>query len=310
MWCNSVKSIYENYNETIGGISMSYFNLQRRIGVVRWCFLISLFISVNAHAFFFIFIPGSLIRKVGDAMTGAQGENCVGEDKKVGDVIYSPSGNSATIKSLSGTSSICRDPLLPIRAKLELHFTMASTAGIDLPDDLTVVPLKPFQQFQGFLVHATANERKVTIYVNSRKRSTVADQGVLMQSIADNMTRRLEDASTKTPEELDINGMHAWRFELTGRNKGMFGRSYTYLVTMLEGDDEYIIANMSAPTDDYEKEKDGFKKIAATIRGIKKSSGNSPVASAPQSQNDLKPQNTSETGNDPAGTSKALEKQN
>lgn len=68
---------------------------------------------------FFVFIPGSLIQKVSDGFTGAEGEHCVSSVAKIGDRIRTPSGATYTVRSLSGTSSRCNDPGLPIRAALD-----------------------------------------------------------------------------------------------------------------------------------------------------------------------------------------------
>lgn len=65
---------------------------------------------------FFVFIPGSLIKAAGDAITGAEGEHCVGRGANVGDRVNLPGGQVGTVKSLSGTSTYCTDPNLPIRA--------------------------------------------------------------------------------------------------------------------------------------------------------------------------------------------------
>lgn len=55
---------------------------------------------------------------ISDSMTGAEGNNCVSEDARVGGKVRMPGGNLATVKSLSGTSGRCLDPKLPIRALL------------------------------------------------------------------------------------------------------------------------------------------------------------------------------------------------
>ena len=66
----------------------------------------------------FVFIPGTIVGKVSDAMTGSVGEHCVGRAAKVGDQILMPSGSVGTIESLSGTSMRCTDPERPIRAAI------------------------------------------------------------------------------------------------------------------------------------------------------------------------------------------------
>lgn len=68
---------------------------------------------------FFFLIPGGLIQKAADGITGAEGDHCVSSSAKVGDRIGMPYGGSGEVKSLSGTSVRCTDPQRPIRARIE-----------------------------------------------------------------------------------------------------------------------------------------------------------------------------------------------
>ena len=68
---------------------------------------------------FFIWIPGSLIQKVSDGITGAKGEHCVGRSAQVGDKVSIYGVGLGTVKSLSGESVRCTNPVNPIRAELE-----------------------------------------------------------------------------------------------------------------------------------------------------------------------------------------------
>lgn len=67
---------------------------------------------------FFVFIPGSLMKSAGDAITGAKGDHCVSAAAQVGDKIAGPDGRQMQIKSLSGTSTYCREEARPVRAEL------------------------------------------------------------------------------------------------------------------------------------------------------------------------------------------------
>lgn len=69
---------------------------------------------------FFVFIPGSLIAKASDAMTGDKGEHCIARGAKVGDRIRLPGNGGATVLSVSGESVRCSNPAMPIRAELQL----------------------------------------------------------------------------------------------------------------------------------------------------------------------------------------------
>lgn len=66
----------------------------------------------------FIFIPGSAVGAISDGITGAKGEYCVGTSIKVGDKIKKSDGTVLTVKSLSGTSTRCKESEKPIRAEL------------------------------------------------------------------------------------------------------------------------------------------------------------------------------------------------
>lgn len=76
-------------------------------------------ITTQLAGCWFVFIPGSLIKAVGDGITGAEGEHCVGRSAKVGDRITLPDGRTLTVKSLSGTSVYCTREEHPIRAALQ-----------------------------------------------------------------------------------------------------------------------------------------------------------------------------------------------
>ena len=67
----------------------------------------------------FIYIPGSVTSSITDSITGAEGSHCVSERTRVGDKfrIAGPTGHATwVVKSLSGTSVRCTDPLRPVRA--------------------------------------------------------------------------------------------------------------------------------------------------------------------------------------------------
>lgn len=67
---------------------------------------------------FFVWIPGNVVGAVTDTLTGAEGQHCVAETSKVGDLIRLPNGTTWKVDSLSGTSYRCSQPGMPLRAKL------------------------------------------------------------------------------------------------------------------------------------------------------------------------------------------------
>lgn len=81
---------------------------------------VGLMLALLLQGCFFIFIPGSVIDAASDAVTGAQGNNCVTAGAKVGDRVHLLNGTYGTVVSLSGTSVRCTQPELPIRALLKM----------------------------------------------------------------------------------------------------------------------------------------------------------------------------------------------
>lgn len=80
--------------------------------------LLALPLTLALQGCWFVFIPGSLIQAASDGITGAEGSHCVGSSAKVGDRTTLPDGTVWTVASLSGTSTRCQHPSMPIRAKL------------------------------------------------------------------------------------------------------------------------------------------------------------------------------------------------
>ena len=66
-----------------------------------------------------IFIPGSVVGAVTDAITGDEGAHCVPATAYVGQRVNMPYGGSGVIKSVSGKSIRCQDPEKPHRALIQ-----------------------------------------------------------------------------------------------------------------------------------------------------------------------------------------------
>lgn len=76
------------------------------------------FISVSLSGCL-IFIPGSVVGAVTDAITGDEGAHCVPATAYVGQRVNMPYGGSGVIKSISGKSLRCQDPEKPHRALIQ-----------------------------------------------------------------------------------------------------------------------------------------------------------------------------------------------
>ena len=74
----------------------------------------------------FVFIPGSVVGAVSDAITGDRGEHCVPRGTRVGQLIDLGFNRVGTVEYVSETpSSRCRDPMMPMRAALAVRAGLA-----------------------------------------------------------------------------------------------------------------------------------------------------------------------------------------
>jgi hypothetical protein len=228
------------------------------------------FLSTNANAWFFFFIPGSVVGAIGDAITGSEGDTCVAETAKIGDTFRSPNGNVATIKSLSGTSSRCAKAELPIRALVEysMSSSFSSKAGIDLPEGYAPKSLTNLQRFNGYLLLASHNATDSGVLVTSTKRDVISEMTTYVTNLRPLQVKALDDAQQSEIEQLTINGMKAWRYETAGKAKNLFGTRYTYQMTVLEGAKEVLAINAWTTSGNYDERKAELSKLAWSVSGV------------------------------------------
>lgn len=86
----------------------------KRIGTA---FVIGAALSLQG-CFAVIPIPGPVMDAGHDTLTGERGNNCIPDTLKVGDHIRLPNGSMGTITEISGRSTRCVEPGLPIRATI------------------------------------------------------------------------------------------------------------------------------------------------------------------------------------------------
>lgn len=257
----------------------------KRLAIVM--ILAGLTFSGNAHAWFFFFIPGSATRAIGDAITGAKGNICVKEGTQVGQILTANNGNTAKVISTSGTSSICQNPALPIRAELEFTYDFSSKAGIDLPDEFQPTTLTDLDRFNGMLLKATSkNTKNHGIQISS----TTKKQNLDIETMANNLERailngqKLKDITSAKAEKLTVNGMPAVRFEISGTLSGIFGQRIIYQYTILEGDKEMVVVDVYAPVDYMESNRHDLQKMAELVSGLHAGNGTTPAAVSVRSQ--------------------------
>jgi hypothetical protein len=226
--------------------------------------------TCHANAWFFFFLPGSATRAIGDALTGAKGNICVKDTLKVGDLIPSSvTSNTAKVLSLSGTSSICPNPALPIRADVEFTFSHSSKAGIEIPDDYEPQLIKDLDRFNGRLMFGKSKSvSDKFIVISSLSKKPNQDIEAMANNFERSQINTLKNGSSKNSEKLKINGLNALRFEVDGSSKSIFGKDFTFLITLIDAGNEIMYINEWCPTSVFAETKSEFLNIVNSIKGL------------------------------------------
>lgn len=269
------------------------------------------FLSFNAHAWFFVWIPTG---KIADALSGAEGENCVSASAKVGDKTTLPNGAAGEIKSLSGTSSRCTNPDLPIRALIVpiVPPEVASEARIDIPDGWEQRTVADNLKVAGVFLYLHNKTTDSALLLSATKREGITDINSFITARKAALIGRLDNANETPINNLSINDIPAWRYEVTGNAKSGSKMALKYMQTFYEGSNEIISMNIWTSLANFDNQKNEFIKIANSLTGLSvsnlaKSQINSTPATAissttgtlTKSQN-LNPQSPANTGNNPA----------
>jgi hypothetical protein len=111
-------------------------------------------------------------------------------------------------------------------------------------------------------------------------RDSVPEPAELLRDLANNLKGSLDDAISSDVKQIEIDGMPAWRMEVTGKKRGLFGQQFTYMYTAIQGDKEVVVVNVYSLTDSYGKRKAGLQKISESIKGVKATVAEAPPAPA------------------------------
>jgi len=223
----------------------------------------------------FIYLPGSTTGAISDAFTGAEGLHCVKANAKLGDTVQFPGGSQATVKSLSGTSTRCTNPELPIRALLVPYdnkpITSAPTPNtskilLSLPAGWEQKTLNEQMILGGGILYATNRTTDSGLLLSASKREGITDLMAYGTSIRANQTSRLKDPQQSEVSQIEINGKKALRFDVTGlQNSGL---KLKYMITVIEGATEIAILNTWTTAAGFEEQKGAMGQLAENVIGL------------------------------------------
>jgi hypothetical protein len=227
--------------------------------------------SSNANAWFFFILPGSVTSKIGDALTGSEGENCVGPDAKVGDPI-TLNGVPMTIKSLSGTSTRCANAAMPIRALLIPTSTgvreNTTEAKIDIPPDWESTALTDSLKANGTVLAAQNKTIDSYLLLNVFQRSHISDMATYVASLRTKQGAKWQEVTQSEISTTIINDLPAWRFSQSGKMNSV---RVKFFYTVYEGDKEVVVLSLWTQEQNYERQSDLFLRIADSLTGLRPS---------------------------------------
>lgn len=238
----------------------------------------------SAHAWFFIYIPTSLLSKVGEAISGAEGDHCVSESTAVGSRVRLANGTTVQVKSLSGTSSRCTDPSKPIRAMLEPIQAKTSEAKLELPDSWEAKPLSDKMKAGGTVFNAGDKTTDSGLIFNTYDRAKYGSIQEFAKSKEAALQSVLTESSASQMTPMKINGVNAYRFEVSGRLKT--GQKISYLSTVYDGQSEIIFLNIFTSEANYKNQHKTFVQISNSLTGIGGAEG-APSSGQTMSRSDI-----------------------
>lgn len=224
--------------------------------------------STSAYAWFFLFLP---IPKAHANTASTPGDSCVKSTAKEGDTLTAPTGNIAKITKIYGSSPMCATAALPLLATVDYTSSVTFTpeAGIDLPDNFKTIGLSDRERFyQGIVLTAKTDDGRLFIKISATKRSVISDVRAFAAAFKQGNCTGFADCKMSDTEELEINGMRAWRWQFTTRRESYSAQSYTHLMTFVEGSDEIVGIEAICPDGEYASLEGTFRTIASSVRGL------------------------------------------
>jgi len=216
---------------------------------------------VTFHTTYTYFVPRS------------PGGNCVGATTAVGDEVRIPGGATAPVVALYGKSAACKDPRFPINAKLGAKIVCPTAtpfnidAGIDLPDGWSQVKQSCTIANKGYFFFALNKSITASLLISDRSRSQVGDMMSYAKSKRDAQMANLDAPSGSDIEQLVINDMQAWRFEVTGVSRTN-KKSFTYLITLIDSGKEVVALVGSMPKDLFPEHREELEQLASQVKGL------------------------------------------
>jgi len=218
------------------------------------------------------YTPGCTINCVPSDGLADTEKRCVQADSKVGAVVVLPDRRIMRVESyLDGSESHCRKPEYPRYASLvrgtSPQPTRTSNAKIDVPDNWKERPLTEVMKAGGTFLVMYDDQTHSGVIVSTKPRSEVTDMDTFAATRVSSQLNKLKDSAATPMTRVDINGMPAWRYEITGLTKS--GQSLTYITTMYQGEEEVIVTSVWTKADQFAAQRLVLAGVADSLSGVK-----------------------------------------
>ena len=226
------------------------------------------FSANTANAFFVVFVPGAALDRISDAFTGAEGDYCVKLSVKVGDKFRLKDGSIAVVKSLSdGMSPRCRSTIMPIRAVLAPAMPeFSSKAGIELPEGWTPQKVSEQLRSRDIFFYASNKSLEAGLIMSAIPRAGIGDIDEFVKNRESSQAAKLTGTQASEIEQLNINGMPAYRFVVSGTTQT--GKNMTYHATLIDSGSEIVYLNSWIYTVNYPDHRTELGKLAYDVIGL------------------------------------------
>lgn len=157
-------------------------------------------------------------------------------------------------------------PVAPDKAETTASITYPSKVNLPLPSGWEQLKPTKVMLSGNVIVFAKNLKTNVLLALSAEKRESVKD---LMGFAIERRTRLAKvhtNAWQSEVSQIEINGIRALRFDVTGTLKN--GKDVTYLVTVIEGATEIAILITSTDKANYERHKEEMKLLAYNVTGL------------------------------------------
>jgi Short C-terminal domain len=214
----------------------------------------------SANAFFFFWFPTG-------GSTSDPNSKCASESASAGQNIV-VDGKQYQIKSIEGTSSMCKTAQNPILVKVELVGDVqqkTSNAKIELDDGWSQRSLNDIMKSGGGVLYTTNKTLDAGLLVSTADKQGVTDVETFVNS-KKNSNGNLTDVVTTPVQKISVNGVTAYQFQKTGKVKA--GNSFTYLHTWFDASNALVLVNVWTTSQNFENVANKFQKIALSVTGL------------------------------------------